>query len=253
MLLLRPLMRYADFKGRASRAEYWLFMTTQGLVYGICIVMAAMSLTNKSLASGLLGLVGWLAIALLLLVGLTLPNYAIIARRLHDIGRSAKWIGLLLPVIASHFTGLMSLVSLARAGTSGGESGAALAQAAIGNLAGGGVLGMVAVICSTVLTVMMLLPGTRGPNRFGSDPRDPDAIMPTGPAALDDDRWDALIAEAKSAARGQEPAHKPVFDFGPGPTAAPEPVRTLAPTPVDWGRPAWDPGVAPSRPFGRRT
>ena len=62
---------------------------------------------------------------------------------------------------------------------------------------------------------------------------------------------DALIAEAKGASRAEEP-YTPVFDFGPGP-AQTAPVASAPAPAVDWGRPAWDPGVAPSRPFGRRT
>lgn len=252
MLLLRPLMRYADFKGRASRSEYWLFMTLQGLIYGLCILMAGLSLTNRSMDAGILRLIGWLAVALVVMIGLLLPNYAVTARRLHDSGRSAKWMVLLLPGIAGHFTGLMSLGSLAKSTTLEGETGAALAQAAISSLAGVGIMAALTAICGTALGVMMLLPGTRGENRYGPDPQDPGAVAPSGPAALDDDRWDALIAEAKGAARAQGPTYKPVFDFGPAPSARAE-AAPVAAAPVDWGRPAWDPGVAPSRPFGRRS
>lgn len=219
MLLLRPLMRYADFKGRASRAEYWLFLTTQGLVYLVCAVMAVMSLTHHDMGRGLLGLVGWVAVALVLMAVFALPNYAVLARRLHDTGRSALWMALILPTIATHFMTFTAIGSALQHGPIAGlDGGAALKDTALGQLAGVGAVGMVASVCSLVLGVLTLLPGTRGPNRFGPDPRDPHAEAPSD-EGMDTDRWDALIAEAKGATRVEKP-YKPVFDFGPGPAQA---------------------------------
>jgi uncharacterized membrane protein YhaH (DUF805 family) len=252
MLLLRPLMRYADFKGRASRAEYWLFLTTQGLVYLVCVVMGAMSLANHDMGKGLLGLVGWLAVALLLMAVFALPNYAVLARRLHDTGRSALWMALMLPTIATNFMTITAMGSLAKqAPVAGLDGGVALKDAALSHLAGVGGVGMVASVCSLVLFVLTMLPGTRGPNRFGPDPKDPDAEAPSEHSGLDTDRWDALIAEAKGAVRSEEP-YRPVLEFGPG-SAQAAPAAVMPRPAVDWDRPAWDPGVAPSRPFGRRT
>jgi uncharacterized membrane protein YhaH (DUF805 family) len=70
--------KYADFKGRASRSEYWWFTLFVVLV---------------SIAAGLLGdatNTGDAAHALLALA-LVLPYLAASARRLHDIGRSGWW------------------------------------------------------------------------------------------------------------------------------------------------------------------
>ncbi|CAN5404025.1 hypothetical protein BH09PSE1_BH09PSE1_30360 [soil metagenome] len=254
MLLLRPLMHYADFRGRASRSEYWLFMVSQGLIYIGCVLMAGMSLGKHDMSAQGLGVLGWLIAVPVLMTLLALPNYAVLARRLHDSGRSAKWMALLLPTIAVNFVTFKALGSLAKqvpvAGLDGGE---AIAQAALSQLAGIGVIAIVASVCNLALFVMTLMPGTRGPNRFGPDPKDHDGLAPSDGGGLDDDRWDALIAEAKGAARANEEPYKPIFDFGPG-LAKPEstPVATAAQTTVDWGRPAWDPGVAPSRPFGKR-
>jgi hypothetical protein len=161
---------------------------------------------------------------------------------------------LLLPVIATNFMVFNTMGTMARKAPVAGLDGAGFGEAMMAQLSGIGALGIVGSICSTVLFVLTLLPGTRGPNRFGPDPKDPDATAPTdNGGGLDEDRWDALIAEAKGARQADEPPYKPVFDFGPGPVATSSPAAAAPAPAVDWGRPAWDPGIAPSRPFGRRT
>ena len=67
------LTKYADFEGRASRAEYWWFFLFAMLA------QAAGSIINSALG-------GLIALALLL------PAVAVGARRLHDIGRTAWWL-----------------------------------------------------------------------------------------------------------------------------------------------------------------
>jgi uncharacterized membrane protein YhaH (DUF805 family) len=256
MLMFRPLMRYADFKGRASRTEYWLFMTVQAVFYLTCVVLAATSLSNGP--RGVLGLMSWLAVAGIGLLVFALPNYALLARRLHDAGLSAFWMALLLPNIATQFATFNAMGAMVRHAPVAGleatvQGHGPLEQAMAAGFAQVGMLSVLASVCSLVLFVMTVLPGKRGPNRFGPDPKDPDAAAPD-PQSLDEDRWDALIAEAK---RGDpDTPYKPIFDFGPGPIA-PEPVRRQEPAPFpaqpqQWAAPAWDPGVAPSRPFGRR-
>jgi uncharacterized membrane protein YhaH (DUF805 family) len=64
--------KYADFKGRASRSEYWWF--------ALLVVLA-------SFAAGLLGDAANALVAL----ALFLPYLAVSARRLHDTGRSGWW------------------------------------------------------------------------------------------------------------------------------------------------------------------
>lgn len=263
MLLFRPLLRYADFKGRARRAEYWLFMVSQSVFYITCVVLAATSLSNG--AQGVLGLFGWLAVALIGMLALVLPNYALLARRLHDAGLSAFWMALLLPNVATQFATFNAMGKMVRhtpvAGLEAAAGHGAMEQALAAGFGQVGMISIIASICSVVLFVMTLWPGEKGANRFGPDPKDPDAPA-RDPHALDEDRWDTLIAEAK---RGDpDVPYKPIFDFGPGPIQ-PEPVRhpvhghayeqEPAPFPAQpqqWSNPAWDPGVAPSRPFGRR-
>jgi len=65
--------KYADFKGRASRSEYWWFF--------LFVVLVSI------IAAGLLGNAANALVAL----ALVLPYLAASARRLHDIGRSGWW------------------------------------------------------------------------------------------------------------------------------------------------------------------
>lgn len=250
MLMFRPLIRYAAFKGRASRAEYWLFMLFYSLVTGGSLGMAIAALGNPDAGTALRGFSSWFGIFCLIALALCLPTYAVLVRRLHDIGKSGWWILLLVPGAFSPVLMSQTLVSAVTAGAGDGTGGAAIVQA----FAQMGLILAVAGVCNLILFVMTLLPGTKGANRFGPDPHDPDAPEAGGRRGLyDDDHMDAAISAAK---REREGEYKPIFDFGPD--AEPAPVRSEqaapveAPRAVDWGRPAWDPGIAPSRPFGRR-
>lgn len=66
------LNKYADFSGRASRAEFWWYMLFQFVVCAICGAI-----------SQWLGYVCSLA--------LIVPTLAVAWRRLHDIGRAGGW------------------------------------------------------------------------------------------------------------------------------------------------------------------
>lgn len=252
MLPFLPLLRFATFHGRASRGEYWSFMLLQGVAIIACLGLAVVSLTQG--AEGFLGFVGWLIGALLILMICAIPNYAVLARRLHDTGRPARWMALLLPGILNQY---MTFQAMGRAVLMGARGGAASGEAAmtsaLATQSGGlAMITLVASLCSLALFVMTLMPGTKGPNVFGHDPRDPDAEAPTsGPSGWsgDEARLDDLFAKARKESRQAESPYKPVFDFGPGPLSPPpaEPPRA-----VDWNRPAWDPGVTPARTFGRR-
>lgn len=76
-----PLRKYADFSGRASRKEFWMF----GL-----LVMVAMLGCGMFMATDEYGSIGKFGQALLGLVVLAtfVPTTAVTARRFHDQGRS---------------------------------------------------------------------------------------------------------------------------------------------------------------------
>ncbi|MBS7051666.1 MAG: DUF805 domain-containing protein [Veillonella sp.] len=90
------IKNYANFKGRASRCEYWRFMAGMMMVQGTLGVVAV-------LCNGV-GLFNFESIidTITMLVALffVIPNLAITARRMHDIGRSG-WTQLIsfIPII----------------------------------------------------------------------------------------------------------------------------------------------------------
>ena len=86
------LSKYATFTGRASRSEFWwwilaVFLTL--IVFGI--VDAILFGTGPEAGQPISALVS---------LGLLLPNIAVGARRMHDIGKSGWWLLIgLIPVI----------------------------------------------------------------------------------------------------------------------------------------------------------
>jgi len=250
MILFRPLIRYADFKGRASRGEYWLFGLLQGFWYLLLIGLATLSMghsdTTKA-STGVLIAFGLIVVSILVLV---IPNYSVLTRRLHDSGRGAIWLCLMLPsVLSSVMT--MGTIATAISAVGLGAGREAFVGTALAGLGAAGLLGLIGMVCQVVLVILTLLPGTRGENNFGPDPRDPTQRYGDGGASsLDEARLDALFAEARRAGGTADAPYKPVFDFGPEPgAAAPAPVQRA---PVDWGGPAPSNGINPAPTFGRR-
>lgn len=80
---INAFKQYADFTGRASRQDYWMFIVFYMIFLVLLGVLGAM--LGTSLLTTLFSLV------------ILVPSISITARRLHDIGRSGWWqlIGLL--------------------------------------------------------------------------------------------------------------------------------------------------------------
>lgn len=128
--------KYACFRGRASRSEFWWFMLCIGLInLGAGV---ALSPFPPKTAMGLNFLIS---------LALLPPNLGVTARRLHDRNLSAWW--LLLPI------GSLLLWLLGRGAPS--ESSAPASA----------LLSLTMCICYLAI---LSLPGTAGPNRFGADP-----------------------------------------------------------------------------------
>jgi uncharacterized membrane protein YhaH (DUF805 family) len=145
----RPIEKYADFGGRASRAEYWWY-TLAIIILGIVV----------SIIENMVGLDNWVGmygpIALLLMLALLVPGLAVTVRRLHDTDRSGWWM-----LIALIPYGLLAVVM--------GMSAASGSLAMVG-LAG--IVAIVALIGVIALLVFMIMPGTPGDNRYGPPPAD---------------------------------------------------------------------------------
>ena len=141
--MLLPWKRYADFRGRSRRKEYWMFALLNVIVYlvlGVIVFGTGASMANLASTgpanpfavyailfrgSGLLFLLWWLIVLI--------PGLALAVRRFHDRDMSGWW---LVGFVIANFIPLVNFVS------------------------------------AIVFLVLMLLPGTAGPNRFGPDPKD---------------------------------------------------------------------------------
>ena len=163
--MIMPLRKYVQFSGRSQRMEFWMWVLFILIVSTILRVIEQLlgigpvlgSYQNSSIQAGGNGPISGL-FGLLIFV----PGLAVTVRRLHDINRSGFW--LLVP-----FGTLVIGVGLMISATMSGAlvSGFVSLFVAIGAY----LLSVVALI------VFMCLDGTRGPNRFGSDPKNPDAAL----------------------------------------------------------------------------
>ncbi len=136
--MLLPLKRYADFSGRSRRMEYWMFTLFNVLVLlGLGIVLGAIGYATGSFQGSTppTFFIILLGIVALGYVAVFLvPSIAVVVRRLHDRDMSGWWyLGI---IVAS-------------------------------------MIPIVGTLASIALLVLMVLPGTPGPNRFGPDPKDP--------------------------------------------------------------------------------
>jgi uncharacterized membrane protein YhaH (DUF805 family) len=79
------LTKYAEFKGRASRSEYWWYF-----LFNVIINIATAIIDSIVDPGG----VGW--VGLIASLGLLLPSIAVGVRRVHDVGKSGWFI--LIPI-----------------------------------------------------------------------------------------------------------------------------------------------------------
>ena len=101
---LDALKNYATFSGRATRQQYWMYILFYIVFYFIAVMLDInLGQFDKEKMTGF--------ISTFYTFGLLLPTVAILARRLHDIGRSSWWILLILiPVIGSLVILIMTLM-----------------------------------------------------------------------------------------------------------------------------------------------
>jgi uncharacterized membrane protein YhaH (DUF805 family) len=163
----RPLLNYAKFSGRASRAEFWWFCLFMLLFFTAAwIVLFAIAATVEGPGSQpsvtVMGSIGVGGAALILLyLAVLVPSIAVQVRRLHDINRSGWWLGifwLLYPLYVVLIFG-----SSFSSDQDGPSHGVALAIASA-------IFALGFFCYSIVLFVFWCIPGTKGANRFGDDP-----------------------------------------------------------------------------------
>ncbi|MBA3668448.1 MAG: DUF805 domain-containing protein [Sphingomonas sp.] len=105
---MRPLEKFADFSGRAPRAEYWWFYLLFVILYLVVSIVDSMVGVKAFGPYGIL--VALLSLALLI------PSLAVGVRRLHDTDRSGWWfLIILIPLIGA----IVLLVFFVSGGTKG--------------------------------------------------------------------------------------------------------------------------------------
>lgn len=79
---------YADFKGRARRKEYWMFILFNFIISWVLMLLG--------------GAIKLPWIGYLYSLAVLVPGLAVLVRRLHDTGRSGWWIFIsLIPVVGA--------------------------------------------------------------------------------------------------------------------------------------------------------
>lgn len=161
--MIMPLKRFADFQGRSRRMEYWMFALFIFLVYmvfgviffaigGSALLLSASGGASPDATMGNVAvpLIGMAAILVIFLLVILIPSIAVGVRRLHDVNRSGWW--LIVPTVISLVSSVIPFISPDLFILSG-------------------ILSVVSLIGSLVLIVFAFLEGTKGPNRFGPDPK----------------------------------------------------------------------------------
>ncbi|MDR1347156.1 MAG: DUF805 domain-containing protein [Prevotellaceae bacterium] len=141
----KALRHYADFSGRASRKEYWMFF----LFYVISVF--AVALVGVLIGTAIHKYIPQAYGSLLLMLffyAVSVPFLAIAVRRLHDSGKSGWWMLLALFQVLNSIVRDMDDV----------ESGLRIFVT---------ILAIAAGIC---ILIFMLLPGSEGKNRYGANP-----------------------------------------------------------------------------------
>jgi uncharacterized membrane protein YhaH (DUF805 family) len=139
------LQLWFSFRGRASRAQYWLVVISNFVLMVAGIVLVAHAVAPASAEAGLIAMVIWAGV-------LIVSSLAISAKRLRDFDFSAWWLVAMAAAFAAIglVEGFLSI---------GGHAAPARLTTAVGN-----------VLTLIVMLVLGSIPGTRGPNRFGPEP-----------------------------------------------------------------------------------
>lgn len=148
----RPLKRYAQFSGRAPRAEYWWYVL--GLIIAAIVLSIVEGIAGvNTMVAGIYG-----PLTVLLWVGTLVPSIAVAVRRLHDTNRTGWWLlGYFIPYA----------IGFAMMGPAILNPGSASGMASLG---GGAIFMLIGFIMAIVLLVFTIQQGTKGPNKYGEDP-----------------------------------------------------------------------------------
>lgn len=163
-----PLKKYADFSGRAPRAEYWWY--TLFVVIVACVAMIVESMFRLPKMFLMYG-----PLTLLFMLATFVPSLAVLLRRLHDTNRSGWWAGVFWAVYAAYFwsiRGMLSAVSSFDPNNPNPDPEAvnAIVTQSHGSIYLGMMLGLAVLVLAIVLLVFLCQAGTNGDNKYGPDP-----------------------------------------------------------------------------------
>lgn len=150
---LHVLRQYAVFRGRARRMEFWSFTLVSLAIY------VALMVLDVILLGGTIGTVA--VLSTIYSWGVLVPTLAVTVRRLHDTARSGWWLlAFWLPQVVLQALILSGAIDARTLEQSAGSYDVAL-----------GLLGLFLLAYGLFLLVLLCLDGTRGPNRYGPDPK----------------------------------------------------------------------------------
>lgn len=144
-LLKRALTGIADFRGRSRRLEavYYFLASTAATLFLTKLLMEILPFPDYVRVLNLARLV------------IFIPWFALLARRLHDQNKSG-WLALFLPAVFV-CVGMAAYVSASADPLANGDAAAPFYWFGVAS--------------ALLVVVLFLLPGTKGPNRYGDDPR----------------------------------------------------------------------------------
>lgn len=118
--MLMPYRRYADFKGRSQRKEYWMFVLLYIIVSLVffALMAAGGAFDADGAAQAEPGVAFWLGAGLFLIfvLGSLIPSLAVMVRRFHDQDKSGWFI---LLNFVPYVGGIILLVFMVLDGTKG--------------------------------------------------------------------------------------------------------------------------------------
>ena len=97
--MLVALKRYADFQGRASRSEYWMFVL---FVFLVALGFGVVNAVVAGIMHSATGMTPVMFLYFIFVLGVLIPSLSVGFRRLHDTDRSAWWMLIaFIPIVGS--------------------------------------------------------------------------------------------------------------------------------------------------------
>lgn len=174
----------ARFSGRASRVEYWRVMRRVFLIPAIIVIIVAVFYLSLGAYAGgnFIGVFVAVPVGMVFALVLSPLCIAVTVRRLHDTGRSARWLFgiavIILGWLAVAAAASLSYMSLPKDGSDDGFGAVGWTFLVFFT---GGFWSLVSLAVIGALIAICNRPGVVGPNRYGPDPLTPGPEVYTPP------------------------------------------------------------------------